>query len=552
MSFWEQRTVGLDMEKFFITTPIYYVNDKPHIGHAYTTFVCDTLARYHRSRGEEVLFSTGVDENSQKNVEAMRAAGKSNLAEYLDEMAAVWQQSWKSLDITFDDFIRTTEPRHLNAVERFWKASMEAGDIYKGTYKGFYCTGCEAFKTGTEIESGHCMLHPNRDLDVIEEENYFFRLSAYRDALLALYKEQPGLAMPDERRNEIQNYVENHLADISVSRAAKSLESGIPVPGDDSQRIYVWFDALINYLTVAGFGTNDASTERWWPADVHVVGKDIIKFHCALWPAMLLSAAKTDPLLKKVQEAGNLIPRRVFAHGFFTIDGLKISKSLGNAVDPRELVPNYGLDALRYFLLREIPFGEDGDFSKKRVEERYTADLANTLGNLVHRSVSMSRRYFDGKVPTADALRAGASPNGSVWDGASGLSDIERQYDMFMDQLRIDLALERIWSAGEIKASGLLQANKFVEETKPFNLVKQDAMKVGEILYALLEACRHYAWMLDPVMPETARRIIEALGQSYDDEQMKPLAERRTWGGLEMGGQLPEPVPIFPRLEEKA
>ncbi|MBE7525704.1 methionine--tRNA ligase [candidate division WWE3 bacterium] len=537
------------MEKFFITTPIYYVNDKPHIGHAYTTFVCDTLARYYRMLGARVLFSTGVDENSQKNIEAMIAAGESDIARYLDNMAGLWKQSWDDLGIRYDAFIRTTEQRHVNAVQRFWRAAMETGDIYKSVYKGMYCTGCEAFKTESETENGACVLHPNKPLKPIEEENYFFKLSAYRDRLLELYSQSREFAMPEARRNEIRNYVENHLADISVSRSSSSLESGIPVPDNDSQRIYVWFDALINYLTVAGYGSDDRETEQWWPADAHIVGKDIIKFHCALWPAMLWSAAKTDPLLKKMSEEGKLIPRTVFAHGFFTIDGIKISKSLGNAVDPRDLIPAYGLDAIRYFLMREIPFGEDGDFSRKRLEERYVSDLANTLGNLLHRAISMSRRYFNGMTPNVDLVRAGASPNASVWDGAAGLRDLESRYDGFMQEFRIDLALERLWAAGEIKASGLLQANKFVEETKPFQLVKDDAMKVGEILYALLEACRHYAWLLAPVMPETAKAMIESLGQKFDIESKKSLEELRQWGGLPMDTPLPEPKPLFPKRE---
>jgi methionyl-tRNA synthetase len=529
--------------KFYVTTPIYYVNDKPHIGHAYSTFICDALARYHRLRGEDVFFSAGTDENSQKNVEAMSAAGENDLAAYLDRMAALWKETWLELGITNDDFIRTTEPRHVAAVERFWKAVEKSGDIYKGNYEGLYCAGCESFVTENDLADGKCPLHPNAELKSVSEENYFFKLSNYRDELLKLYGDHPEFIQPDSRRNEIIRYVTDHLADISISRAATSVSCGIPVPSNETQRIYVWFDALINYLSVVGYGTDDETAKKWWPADLHIVGKDIIKFHASLWPAMLMSAAKSDPLLK-----GRPLPKSVFAHGFFTVEGKKISKSLGNAVDPRNLVPKYGLDAIRYFLLREIPFGEDGDFSQSRLNERYVSDLANTLGNLVQRAVSMSRKYFDGRVPDADPKSAGIAPKHGAWNGAKGVKEIEKTYDAHMDAVRVDRALETVWSAGAERASGIVQANKYVEETQPFRLIKTDAKKAGEVLYALLESCRRYAWMLDPVMPDAARKIIEAVGQDYEAEKKRPIAELRAWGGLAPGSELPEPKPIFPRM----
>jgi len=529
--------------KFYITTPIYYVNDKPHIGHAYSTFVCDALARYHRLKGDDVYFSTGTDENSQKNIEAMEALGEKNVIAYLDRMSEEWKRTWEDLGITNDGFIRTTEDRHRKAVERFWNAVKESGDIYKGTYEGLYCTGCEKFVSESDLENGKCPLHPNKEPEHVSEENYFFKLSNYRDALLKLYESDPEFIKPVARRNEIIRYVTDHLSDVSISRAATTISCGIPVPGDDSQRIYVWFDALINYLSVVGYGEDDERVKKWWPADLHVVGKDIIKFHCSLWPAMLMSAAQSDSLLKD-----RAVPHTVFAHGFFTINGQKISKSLGNVIDPRDLVPAYGIDAIRYFLLREITFGEDGDFSEERLKERYTSDLANTLGNLVQRAVSMSRRYFNNSVPEVDLIKAGASPNGSVWDGASGLASIEEAFDGYMDGARVDRALEVVWSQGEVKSSGIVQANKFVEETQPFKLVKTDAMKVGEILYALLESLRHYAWMIDPVMPDVSKKIIGAIGQDYDAEKKKTLEALREWGGLQPGSELPEPKPIFPKL----
>ena len=342
------------MNKYYVTTPIYYVNDKPHIGHTYTTVVADAVARFQRLHGKDVLFSVGVDENSQKNVQAMEKAGEADLTAYLDRMAGTWKQTWDDLGIRYDAFIRTTDLAHAKAVERFWNAVVKSGDIYEGEYEGLYCVGCEAFKTESEIVNDRCTLHPNKDLEKIKEKNYYFKASAYRDELLKLIDSQEDFVQPESRRNEIRNYIKDHFTDFSVSREAKNLQVGIPVPGDDSQKIYVWFDALINYMTVAGYGSDDAKFSGWWPADLHLVGKDIIKFHCALWPAMIMSAAKNDPSLRDEQGSAKL-PKHVFAHGFFTMDGQKISKSLGNAVDPRDLVPTYGFDAIRYFLLRDIP-----------------------------------------------------------------------------------------------------------------------------------------------------------------------------------------------------
>lgn len=541
------------MNKYYITTPIYYVNDKPHIGHAYTTVVADALARFHRSRGDLTRLATGTDENSQKNVQAMEKAGETDLKAYLDRMADAWRSTWSELGISFDDFIRTTEARHHAGVERFWQAVAASGDLEKRTYEGLYCVGCESFKTEAEVTDGHCQLHPKLELQTLSEENWFFKLSNYRQALLDHIDAHPDFIQPDSRRHEIRNYIEDFMTDVSVSREVKKVSVGLPVPGDDSQRIYVWFDALLNYMTAVGYGTDDALFSEFWPADLHLVGKDIIKFHCALWPAMIMSAAKNDASL--VNEDGTVkLPKQVHAHGFFTIDGMKISKSTGNAIDPREFVPQYGFDAVRYFLLREIPFGEDGDFSRERLASRYASDLGNTFGNLVNRAIAMSKKYFDGKVPTADPNEAALPVNvESVWAGKGGLDELKKIVEAGYFANRCDLALAAIWDGvGETQRSGLFQANKLIEETQPFKLVKEDPEAVAEILYALLESIRWYAWLVYPVMPEIANKIFEQLGMDAKNELNKGWEQGLKWGGMQPGAALGEPQPLFPRPEASA
>ncbi|MDP3985445.1 MAG: methionine--tRNA ligase [bacterium] len=512
-----EKTVKHLMDKFYLTTPIYYVNDVPHIGHAYTTIVADALARYFRMRKADVCFITGTDENSQKNVDAALKAGETNIQAYVDRMSAVWQETFDELGITNTDFIRTTEERHKIGVKKFWNRVWEAGDIYLGTYQGWYCVGCEAFKTETELIEGNCPLH-KKPPQKIEEKNYFFRLTKYRDALLAHIDTHPDFVQPESRRNEIRSYIANFMEDISISR--QGMEWGIPVPemsnvnGQMSnvghQAIYVWFDALINYLTAVGYGTDDKKFDRYWPADVHLVGKDIIKFHCAVWPAMLMAA-------------GIPLPRKVFAHGFFTVEGTKMSKSLGNVVDPRKIAQEYDLDTLRYYLMRDIPFGEDGDFSMTRLQSRYDSELANELGNLVHRVLSMTEKYFDGVVP------AKTDGHLNAWT----------LYDAAWEELKPHDAIAAAWTV-------IREANRFVELEAPWKLAKIDPERLGKVMYTLLETLRHVAWMLLPILPDTSQRMFAALGIA-DEIQETTYEDAKKWGGLKAGTKILKGEPLFPK-----
>ncbi|MFZ6015108.1 MAG: methionine--tRNA ligase [Patescibacteria group bacterium] len=534
-------------EKFYVTTPIYYVNDKPHIGSTYTTVAADILARTHRLKGDNTFFLTGTDENSQKSVEAAEKAGR-DLQTYLDSMAAIWENTWKELGLSFDDFIRTTEERHHKAVERFWRAVEKSGDIYKDTYERHYCVGCEDFKTDSELnDDGRCPLHPTKNLELIKEENYFFKASAYKDELLKLFHERPEFIQPPKRLNEVRSYVKNAYADFSISREAKNLSCGIPVPGDEGQRIYVWFDALINYMSAVGYGADDELFQKWWPANLHLVGKDIIKFHCALWPAMIMSAAKNDPLLRN-EDGTPKLPGQIFAHGFFTIEGQKMSKSLGNVIDPLELAEQFPFDVIRYFFFREIPFGNDGDFNRARIAERYQSDLANNLGNLVNRAVNMSRKYFDNKVPVIKNSDSRFQIPDSSWEGVESVTTLWQQVEQYYSASRIDLALEAVWNG---ENASLTLANRLVEETQPFKLIKENPEKTALVLYTILEFCRNVAWMIEPVMPNIASEIIKQLGQDPKTERsQKNYSMLKNWGGLEPGSDLPEPKILFPRLGE--
>jgi methionyl-tRNA synthetase len=454
------------MAKYFLTTPIYYINGLPHIGSAYTAIAADVLARHHRQQGIDVLFSSGTDENSQKTVDAAKAA-KKEVGPYTDEMAESWKKTWDGLGISYNRFIRTTEPDHIASVEAFIERVTQNDDLYKDEYEGLYCVGCEEFKSEAELVDGKCSLH-NTAPEKRKEENYFFKLSKYQDALLKHIEEHPEFIQPESRRNEVVAFIKRGLHDFSVSRKGKHW--GIPWPGDNDQTIYVWFDALTNYLTVAGFPNE--GFEKWWPADLHLIGKDISKFHAIYWPAMLMSA-------------GLALPKTVFAHGFFTMDGKKMGKSTGNTIDPIGVAGHFGVDALRYFLLREIPFGQDGDFSQARFEQVYNSDLANELGNAVQRVASMVTKYLGG---TIGEVNAAGHDTGRV-----------RQA---IEEFRLEKALEEIW----VHVKGI---NQFIEEEKPWELAKTDKEQLMKVLQQAVSDLLHVAELLMPFVPATAQRIVK-------------------------------------------
>ena len=460
---------------FYITTPIYYVNDRPHIGHAYTTIVADAIARWREAQGEQVIFSTGVDENSQKTVDAAKKANE-EIRAYTDRMAEIWQEAWAKLGIANTDFIRTTEERHLETVREIWGRIDAAGDLYRGTYEGLYCKGHEAFIKESDLVDGLCPEHRTAP-EVVKEQNYFFKLSEYQEKLLRFYDEHDEFVVPANRFREVRAFVEQGLEDISFSREGK--EWGIPVPNDPHQAIYVWADALVNYVTVRGI-------EGWeeHPADVHAVGKDILRFHAVIWPAMLMSA-------------GLPLPGQIAANGFITNGGVKMSKSLGNGVDPLDLAARYGVDALRYFLLREIQYGEDGDYTEEKMRVRYNADLANGLGNFDARVLALAEREsFDGVPGMKDGVP------GEEFSGV--IAAMRRGVDGKMAAFRLGDALAAIWDAVSF-------GDRYVNEKKVWE-IKDDAAR-REALLGLVLLLEAIASALAPFMPETSRKIAAAVSR---------------------------------------
>ncbi|MBM85768.1 MAG: methionine--tRNA ligase [Rhodospirillaceae bacterium] len=503
--------------RYYITTPIYYVNDVPHIGHAYTTLACDAMARFMRLDGHEVLFLTGTDEHGQK---VEKAAAKAGLEPqiFTERLSRLFRDLLPSLNVSNDDFIRTTEFRHIQSVQEVWRRLVKNGNIYLGQYAGWYSVRDEAYFSENELVDG--MAPTGAPVEWVEEPSYFFNLSKWQEPLLRYYEENPDFIAPRSRRNEVVSFVSGGLHDLSVSRT--SFKWGVPVPNDDDHIMYVWLDALTNYITAAGFPDCASETyTKFWPANLHVVGKDIVRFHAVYWPAFLMAADLP-------------LPERVFAHGWWTNEGKKISKSLGNVIDPLELIETFGLDQVRYFLLREVPFGNDGDFSRSAMIGRMNNDLANDFGNLSQRVLGFVAKNMGGVIPT---------PGNFTNDDAALLDAAERLLSRLRDEYQsqaFNRALETVWNV-------VGAANRYIDEQAPWALRKTDPERMSTVLYTLMETIRYLAILMQPIVPTSAGRMLDQLGVGIGARDFRCLTEAHR---LSPGIKLTKPTPVFPKYTE--
>ena len=506
------KTGQMAEKPFYITTPIYYANDEPHIGHSYTTILADVLSRYHRSIGEEVFFLTGLDEHGQKVQQAAEERGI-DPQQHCDEMAPKWKLLWKKLHIRYDDFIRTTEPRHEKVVKDILTKVKDGGDIYMDEYGGHYCVGCERFYTEKELEDGKCPQH-EKELEFITEKNYFFKMSKYQQKLIDYINENPEFIQPQHRKNEILGFLRQPLEDLCISRPKSRLSWGVDLPFDHEYVTYVWFDALLNYVTSLGYGSDPEFFEKWWSQAIHLIGKDILMTHAVYWPTMLMSA-------------GISLPKTIFAHGWWLMEESKMSKSMGNVVDPMELIDDYGVDPVRYYLMREMVPGQDSNFTMSSFTKRYNSDLANDFGNLLSRVTRLIQKNFGGELPEW----------GECTSAENGIKKVAEGTVIKVNEL---IHAMRINEAIEETMQFIRSINRYMEQQVPWKLVKEDKSAAGRVLITAAEALRLGALLLQPVMPNRTLIVLETLGAENT---------KLVWGQLKPGNKLREHSALFPRIE---
>jgi len=507
---------------FYVTTPIYYVNDVPHIGHSYTTIAADVLARYHELTGKEVFLLTGTDEHGIKVQESALKAGEAP-QEFCDRIAAQFMKAWQALGINYSNFIRTTDDHHVKAVQYVLQKLYDGGHIYKGKYEALYCMGCEQYKTAGDLVNGKCPDH-KIEPEIRSEECYLFKLSEHQERLLRLIRDDELKIRPQERKNEMVSFLEKEeLQDISISRMREKVSWGIPLPFDESHTTYVWVDAFLNYLTGLGWPEDKENFELFWPASIQLMAKDILRVHATIWPAILIAIGIAPPV-------------EYFIHGYFTVNGEKMSKSLGNVIDPIELSVNYGPDVIRYFILSEFPFGADGDFSTRRLEESFNSDLANDLGNLLHRTVPMMEKYCQRLVPTPGAL------DDLEKDLKAKSEEVVAGLDNLLGELKFREALALIWEF-------VGKANKYIDSAAPWALAREDKReRLDTVMYSIMEAIRIIVILISSFMPETASKMWDQIGIE-ESLGSQTLPKDAAWGGLKSGLEVKHAAPLFPRIQ---